>query len=75
MINERRIKIDLINVDCDKLGATLFVNFSSPLLNKNFLITRQALLEDGVPFVPLMTGTCQEEGLLNVAHLLKEPIR
>jgi len=43
-----------------------------PILPKD---PRQALLEDGVPFVPLMTGTCQEEGLLNVAHLLKEPIR
>jgi len=44
----------------------------TPILPKD---PRQALLDGDASFVPLMTGTCRDEGLLNVSHILKEPIR
>ena len=40
-----------------------------------FLLSRQALLDGDVQCVPLITGTCSDEGLLNMSHILKEPIR
>jgi len=44
----------------------------TPILPKD---PRLALLEGDVEFVPLMTGTCRDEGILNVSHILKEPLR
>ena len=54
----------------DLIICKYFVNFL-----KNFPQSREALLEGGDFLVPLMTGTCKEEGILNVSHIIKEPIR
>ncbi|XP_023349863.1 para-nitrobenzyl esterase isoform X2 [Eurytemora carolleeae] len=44
----------------------------TPILPKD---PRQALLDGDVQCVPLITGTCRDEGLLNMSHILKEPVR
>ena len=42
---------------------------------RQFILFRQAILDGDVHCVPLITGTCRDEGLLNMSHILKEPIR
>ena len=44
-------------------------------LSSSYLVVREALESGDFQGIPLMTGTCRDEGLLILSHILKEPAR